>query len=103
MWRLFQLMPLVLCLLLVGRANIRRCAGNAAIAVGLLVVGTALLFFALTFLPDSLFRDDPFPGDFLRRSPVRLFPGPKWTSRFGSHHHPPCSGGCSYLPPEEKP
>jgi len=67
---LFQLIALVLCPLLVGGATMGRDARNAAIAVGLLVVGTALLFFALTFLPDPLFRHDPFPGDFMRRSPA---------------------------------
>lgn len=70
MWRLFQLIPLALCLLLVGRANTGRFARNVVIAVGRLVVGTALLFFAMTFLPDPLFREDLLPGDFMPMSPA---------------------------------
>ena len=70
MWRLFLLSPLVLCLLLVGRANMGRFARNVVIAVGLLVVGTAHLFFALTFLPDPLFREDLLPGDLMPVSPA---------------------------------
>ena len=66
MWRLFHLLPLVLCLSLVGRENMRHFAQNVALSVGLLLVGTALLFFALTFLPGPTF----FGDDFLRKSPA---------------------------------
>lgn len=47
-----------------------RFARNVVIAVGLLVVGTAHLFFALTFLPDPLFREDLLPGDLMPVSPA---------------------------------